>query len=49
MGIDYLLHCVVDTMRNGEDEDPPIGEIMDYIKELQMCWKMLNEDFGARR
>ncbi len=49
VGIDYLLHCVVDTMRNGEDEDPPIGEIMDYIKELQMCWKMLNEDFGARR
>ena len=44
VGIDYLLHCVVDMMRKDDEDEPPIGEVMDFIKELQMCWKLLEMD-----
>ena len=44
VGIDYLLHCVVDMMRKDNEDEPPIGEVMDFIKELQLCWKLLEAD-----
>ena len=44
LGIDYLLHCVVDMMRKDNEDEPPIGEVMDFIKELQLCWKLLEAD-----
>ena len=44
VGIDYLLHCVVDMMRKDNEDEPPIGEVMEFIKELQLCWKLLEAD-----
>lgn len=43
VGIDFLLHCVVDMMQKPGQENPPLEEVMDFIKELRACWKMLDD------
>lgn len=45
VGVDYLMHSVVDMLRGDSDEDPSLDEVMPFIQSLQMCWKML--DAGA--
>ena len=42
VGIDFLMHAVVDMMRGGFDEEPSLDEVMPLIKGLQMCWKLLD-------
>ena len=44
VGIDYLMYAVVDMLRGDSDEDPSLEEVMPFIKSLQMCWKLLDED-----
>lgn len=42
VGVDYLMHAVVDMMRTEEDKDPDLTAVMDFIKELIMCWNLLD-------
>ncbi len=42
VGVDYLMHAVVDMMRTEEDKDPDLTEVMDFIKELITCWNLLD-------
>lgn len=40
---DFLMHCVVDMMRTEPGKDPEIKQVMDFIKELVACWKLLDD------
>lgn len=42
VGIDFLLHCVVDMLSKGENP-PGISEVQEFIRELKACWKMLDD------
>lgn len=42
VGIDFLLHCVVDMMSKGGNP-PAIEEVKAFINELKACWKMLDD------
>lgn len=42
VGIDFLLHCVVDMMtEDGKDVD--LAQVEEFVKELKAVWKMLDE------
>ena len=43
VGIDFLMHAVVDMLRGDSDEDPSLEQMMPFIQNLQMCWKLLDE------
>lgn len=43
VGLDSLMHAVVDMLHDGTDENPNIEQVMPFLKELQTCWKMLDE------
>ncbi len=43
VGIDFLLHCVVDMMRKEDGSTPDLKEVQGFIAELKACWKALDE------
>lgn len=42
VGIDFLMHAVVDMMRTENDDEPDLDAVMPFIKKLQACWMMLD-------
>lgn len=42
VGVDYLMHSVVEMMRTDPDEDPDLFTVMDFIRELVSCWRLLD-------
>lgn len=43
VGIDFLLHCVVDMMQKEDGSTPDLKEVQGFIAELKACWKALDE------
>ena len=43
VGIDYLLRAVADMMRNDSNKGPSLEEMTPFIRNLQVCWELLNE------
>ncbi len=43
VGIDFLLHCVVDMMRKEGEPEPDLKEVQGFIAELKACWKALDD------
>lgn len=42
VGVDYLMHTVVDMMRKDPNTDPDLSQVMDFIRELIACWQLLD-------
>ncbi|QOS67053.1 hypothetical protein GS424_010905 [Eggerthella guodeyinii] len=43
VGVDFLMHAVVDMLWGDSDEGPSLDQVMPFIQNLQMCWKLLDE------
>lgn len=44
VGVDFLMHSVVDMLRGDSEEDPDLEDVMPFIQNLRLCWSLLDED-----
>lgn len=49
VGVDYLMHTVVDMMRKDPNTDPDLSQVMDFIRELIACWQLLDSVSASPR